>query len=204
MKKYLFWVTIAIIAVAAGLGVNYAAHDIIRDALARAYQAIHTAANAIPQPWYIVFLVLVILISAARSLLGDEGGRPRQRVEPGGGRAAEWHEWLVRADQPTGGRLFYRWRVARSLARLAGEVVAHEEGISPGEAERLIEDGDVVLPPAIQSYFLTSMRSRPTLSGGWWSRLPRGRPAGPLDLDPSQAVEWIETQMEVPHDNQHP
>jgi hypothetical protein len=136
--------------------------------------------------------------------LGSSLRRPGQQAEPAGGRAAEWREWLERTAQPNDARLFYRWRVARNLARLASEVAAHRQGISPGEAERQIEDADVDLPVAIRDYFLASMRSRPTRSKPWWSRISHIQASTALDLDPIQVVEFIETQMEVPHDNRHP
>jgi len=203
-KRYWFWIAVAVTTVGTGLVVYFAAHDVIRAAVARAYTVIHTLANAIPQPVYLILLLLAILISAARSLVEDEGRGWGRHVEPAGGRAEEWREWLEQAGRPAPSQQFYRWRVARNLARLASEVVAHEQGIVPGEAERLIEDGDVVLPAAIRSYFLGSMRSRPALAGAWWERLPRVQPSGPLDMDPHQAVEWIENQMEAPYDNRHP
>jgi hypothetical protein len=189
----LYVALVAVLTLVVGLAVNYAAHGIVRDVLVRVYQALYAAANAIPQPFYLAFLILVVLLSAARSLLGDEGGLLRQRQEPAGGRVAEWRERLERAAQPAPSQRFYRWRVARDLARLAGEIVAHQKGISPGEAERQIEDGDVVLPSAIQSYFLASIRSRPARSGSRWERLSHTQPPGPFDLDPAEAVDWIET-----------
>lgn len=203
-RKYLILLIIAVLTIVVGLMVNYAAHDAIREALARAYQVVYAIANAIPQPYYWLLLILIILVSAARSLLGDAGWRPRWQPEITGGRTAEWREWLERAAQPGRAAPFYRWLLARNLARLASKVLAHQQGISPSEAERQIEDGDIVFPVDIQQYFLASLRSRPTHPGSLWSRLFHPQTSDPLDLDPLQAVELIENQMEVPHDNRHP
>jgi len=205
MKKYLpFIVIIAVLTVVVGLVVNQVAQGVIRDALVRVYQAVYAAASAIPQPYYWAFLILVILVNAVRSITSEGGPSPSPELPTAGGRAAEWREWLERAAHPTSYRLFYRWLVARNLARLASEVVAHEKGVPPGEAEREIEDGDIPLPPAIRDYFVASLRSRPTRHESRRGHLLDAQPPGPLDLDPAQAVELIETQMEVPHGNRNP
>ena len=202
-RKHLFVIIIAALTIALGLAMNFLAQGAIRDTVIRVFRVAYAAANAIPQPYYWFVLILIILISALRSLMGDEGWRPNRRTAPTGGRTSEWREWLERAAQPSRARLFYQWLVARNLARLTSEVLAHQQGISPGEAERQIEDGDVVFPAAIHDYFLASLRTRPTRPGSWWSRLFHPQSPEPLDLDPLHAVELIETQMEVPHDNRH-
>jgi hypothetical protein len=202
-KKYLLIAIVVTLAIAAGLVVNQVAHGVIRTALMRGYQAVYAAASAIPQTYYWAVLILVIVVSAVHSVVADEDRHPRQGPPSAGGRASEWRNWLQRASLPHSSRSFYRWQVARSLARLSCEVLAHQEGIPVGEAERRIEDGDVALPENVRNYFLTSMRSRPRRDNPLWRYVSDVEPT-PLDLDPAQAVEFIETQMEVPHDNRNP
>ena len=195
---------VIVLAVVLGLLLHSVAREAVRSALIRTYDAVHTVFSAIPQPYYWAFLILVIVLSALRSIVGDEVQSRAPALPPDGGRTAEWQDWLERAAQPASSRSFYRWLTARNLAKLFSEIVAYQEGIAPGEAERHIEDGDIVLPPDVRDYFLTSMRSRPTHGGPWWGHLSRAQPHSPLDLDPTQAVELIETQMEVSHDNRNP
>ena len=205
MRRTLLLIAIVLVlAVVFGLLLHTVAREAVRSALIRAYDVVRTVLSAIPEPYYWGFLILVIVVSALHSIVGDEGQSLPAPLHPAGGRTAEWRDWLTRAAQPARYRPFYRWLVARSLAKLSSEIVAYQESIPPGEAERLIENGDVVLPPAVRDYFLTSMRSRPTRGGIWRARLSRSQPHSPLDLDPTQAVDLIETQMEVPHDNRHP
>ncbi len=205
MKKYLpRAAALAVLAVSLGLLLYGLAREQIREALIQAYSAASAAASAIPQAIYLGILILIILISAARSILGEIGRIGERKTAAAGGRTAEWREWLKRTMRPAGSRDFYSWQVARGLARLAGEVLAHQLGIPPGEAERRIEDGDVDLPEEVRRYFVASLRSRPTRSGHWWTRLVGPSPPHPLDLDPERAVDYIESQMEVPCDNQRP
>lgn len=197
-------IVLAALAVSLGLLLYGLAREQVREALVRAYSVAAAVASAIPQPIYWGLLILTILVSALRSLLGgidQDGGRA---AEPAGGRVAEWREWLERSALPAGSRHFYRWQVARGLARLAGQVLAHQLGIPPGEAERRIEDGDIELPEEVRRYFVASLRSRPTRSGPWWARLAGPSEPHPLDLNPERAVDYIESQMEVPHDDYRP
>jgi hypothetical protein len=206
MKRYRAFIVIVIVIVLAvmlGLLLQSAAREVIRSALVRTYEAVRALASAIPQPYYWALLILVIAVSAVHSIVGEEDRRPSRASPPTGGRAAEWRNWLERAAQSTSSRSFYRWQVARNLAKLSSEIIAYQEGIPPGEAERQIEDGDVVLPADVRDYFLASIWSRPVRYGSWWTRRSGAQPPSPLDLDPAQAVNLIETQMEVSHDNRN-
>jgi hypothetical protein len=205
MKKYLLPAGV-VLAVAVGLGLllHTVAREAIRQALIRAYQAVHGAAAAIPQQVYLAILILLIVLSAARSILGETGGHSRDEPEIVGGRAAEWRERLQRAARPAAYQAYYRWQVARNLAKLAAEVVAHQQAISPGEAERQIEDGDVALPAGVRDYVLAGLRSRPVQPTSWWTRLSASRAPDPLELDPQQVVEALESYLEVSHGHPHP
>lgn len=197
-------VALAVLAVSLGLLLYVLAREQVREALVRVYNAAAAVASAIPQPIYWGMLIAIILVSALRSLLGEvaqDGGRA---AEPAGGRVAEWREWLERSALPAGSRHFYRWQVARGLTRLDSEALAHQWGIPVGEAERWIEDGDIALPEEVRRYFVASLRSRPTRSGPWWAQLAGPSGPHPLDLNPERAVEYIESQMEVPDDDSHP
>ena len=204
-KKLLFGVMIAVLTIVAGLIVNDVAQGLIRGVLVHIYQSAALIANAIPDSYYQTLLLIVILLAAARSLrVVERSERSPLPAGPAAGRTAEWREWLERATRPAGRNLFYRWRVARSLARLAGDAVAHQKGLSSSEGERLIEDGDVEIPAEVQSYFVASMWSRPHRPASPRGRLLRHHTPGPFDLEPARAVEWIETLLEVTYDNQHP
>lgn len=143
--------------------------------------------RSVPQWVYWSLLVaggaLVALISLGRhlSLTLQRAATEKQAADPGPvERLAHYIRNAKRGP-------YFKWLIAHRLSDLA-----QAAGIPRGSGA----GGDPGLTsPQIQAYLQAGM-DRPPLDTRRWGFLSR-RPPSPLDLDPSQVVEYLASQMEI-------
>jgi hypothetical protein len=161
--------------------------------------------RSIPQPLlWSLFLALALSV-AARSLGGRErparGMREVQAESPGRVRV-----WARRIQLAARGD-YSRWRLAHDLRKLTLDVLAHRERLTPEQFKRRLGTGEVHAPPAVQAYLRAGLMPMPSGPIGLFSRLRqqlRSRAqTSPLDPDLESAVQFLESQLEVPHDRRN-
>lgn len=164
-----------------------------------AYQIVAYGVESLPHflLWALgVLAVLAILLSA---LIGwsEQSRAALPRVVERPGPLARWAQVAGRALPPSPFRVYERWRLARDLAHLAADVLAHTRRLGRGEATAFLARGDLDLPPAIAAYLRAGLADPPP------GRFPRPRSllgrkdTSPLDLDPGQVVAFLEKEMEL-------
>lgn len=92
--------------------------------------------------------------------------------------------------------IYYRWRVANRLSKLARDLLAQREGLEPKEVQQNNLTGRDWSPPHnvdmyFQSGLFDSFSSFPRPR--WW--LFKSAEPTPLDLDVEEVVEYLEEQM---------
>jgi len=171
-------------------------HDLARQALdwlLFAYQIGLRYVETWPQQvlWaLLVILVLAVLLGrlfgwSERRRAARQGGRPRR------GLVAEWAQWTTWAAERSTLRQYYRWRLARELAMLATDVLAHTRRISLAQARHLLEHGEVEAPAEVRAYLQAGRGDLPEERFLFLGRLLDRRKASPLELDPARVVDFL-------------
>jgi hypothetical protein len=161
--------------------------------------------RSIPQPLlWSLFLTLVLFV-AVRSLgkRGGSVGGMREAEAESPGRVWVWARRIQLAARGD----YSRWRLAHYLRKLILDVLAHRERLTPEQLKRRLGTGEVVAPPAVQAYLRAGLMPMPSGPIGLFSRLrqqlrSRARPS-PLDAGLESAVQFLENQLEVPHDRRN-
>jgi hypothetical protein len=152
--------------------------------------------EALPQvAWWVVFLLLLVLL-AVRSILRYLKFSPRL---PGAGqddrlsRARCWSHWLQVSRQGD----YSRWLLARNIAKLALEILAHQERRSLEQTRQLMQAGKIHLPPEVHAYLRVGLDAPSFRHYSEFLNLLRStRSASPLDLDPEVVIRYLETRIE--------
>lgn len=137
-----------------------------------------------------VFVLLIFLIMAT-SFLGHRArrGRVKPAHPPEPGRVERWAFLLARAQNDN----YFKWRLGQQLQKLALRAIAHQKGQSIKETRLQLRQGDLNLPPELQTFFEASLQPLGYLAAnrrfGFWRG--RRRPS-PLDLDPQRVVAFLE------------
>jgi hypothetical protein len=152
--------------------------------------------EAMPQVvWWIAFLVIIVLL-AIRSLLRNLKISPlrEQPIQTDRlSRARAWRHWLEISEQGD----YSRWLLARNMAKLALEMLAHQERQSLDETRQLIRAGKIRLPADVQAYFQVGLDAPSFRHYSEFLTLLRStRSASPLDLDPEIVIQYLEERME--------
>jgi len=161
--------------------------------------------RSIPQPLlWSLFLTLVLFV-AVRSLgkRGGSVGGMREAEAESPGRVRVWARRIQLAARGD----YSRWRLAHYLRKLILDVLGHRERLTPEQLKRRLGTGEVHAPPAVQAYLRAGLMPMPSGPIGLLSRLRqrlrlRARPS-PLDPDLESAVQFLENQLEVPHDRRN-
>jgi hypothetical protein len=152
--------------------------------------------RSIPQVILWGFFLTAILFIAWRSLSSKDQviEKPAPVVADRPGRVATWERWLDRANQG----YYSRWRLARHLADLTIDIIAHREKLSPGAARQYLESGQLEAPPEIRDFLATGLLppGSDRFSELRYRFFPSTRPAS-LQLEPREIVLFLETYMEV-------
>ena len=171
----------------------------VLDWLILAYQIAAYGVESLPRLLLWVLGVLAVLAILLSSLIGWP--EPPREVPPHvaerPGPVGRWAQWTSRALPPSPLHVYERWRLARDLARLGADVLAHTRRLGRGEAAARLARGDLDLPRAIGAYLQAGLADPPP------SRFPRLRhllgqkDPSPLNLDPGQVVAFLEKEMEL-------
>jgi hypothetical protein len=149
--------------------------------------------EAFPQIFLWIVLLVAILLMEAASLITDMSSQGRETVsrKPVYGPIESLAEWLVRA--PRG--LYFKWLIANRMGKLArGVITFHARQGSQSRWEPLAGPGWD--PPREVAAYLESGLN------GSFADYPRPRwpfpkqDPTPLDIDPAEAIDYIESTME--------
>lgn len=139
----------------------------------------------------LMFIVVLIFIG---SLLGGESRKKKEKAPKKSleGPIEEFSTALKKAEAG----VYYRWRIANRLAKLARELLAQREGMHVNEVHANGLSGRDWSPPSdLDEYFRAGLY-------GSFASYPRSRwpfsqaEPTPLDLDVVEAVEFLESQIE--------
>ncbi len=156
--------------------------------------------HAFPQLTLWIVLVVGVFLIAAGSFTTDKI-RPAGREEKKKtvkGPVEDLALWLARTRYGN----YFKWVVARRLGILSREIRLHRtrQAFRPGEDAPA---GDWNPPRGVGAYLESGLN-------GSFADYPRPRwpwqspEKTPLDLNPEEAVEFLESELETSHDRRHP
>ena len=139
--------------------------------------------------WVIVFLVLFILVF---SLAPQPRFRRKEaeKTKPLQGQVEGLAIWLIKAEKG----IYFKWRVANRLGKLAYQLLLHRESGRPRSVFAPLLGSDWEPRKELQQYLETGLH-------GSFADFPHtGRLSAqqrtPLDLDIAEAVDFLESQVE--------
>ena len=191
MKRFVPLIVILVLALALAFLLDDFVRQVIVGPLLYALWIGGLILRSLPQFVFWGLFVLVALIIVVRSLDRDFSVQRRRRR---GGRitrgyVASWQRQLRQADaQP-----YFRWRLARSLAKLSQEIMAPTDPVNPDERQSQAEMM-AALPPEIAAYFQAEVPREPAVISRWYRRQPE-RTSTALDLDPGMVVDYLEKEV---------
>lgn len=105
--------------------------------------------------WYI-FLYIGLLLAVHTVIKIHQPGKERKR-EPATypGPVSEWTQRLETIQEG----MYYRWRLAQRIRRVAENVLSSRTGLSPQQVRQRIKSGDVDLDPAFLNYLQATYRA---------------------------------------------
>lgn len=152
--------------------------------------------EAFPQVFLWIVLIVAVVLMQIASVITDSAstGREAAKRKPAQGPVESLAEWLVRA--PRG--MYFKWLIASRLGNLSRGLIAFHSRQEPrSKWEPLAGPGWD--PPREVAAFLESGLN------GSFADYPRSRwpfqkqNPTPLDIDPVEAIDYIESQMEKDH-----
>jgi hypothetical protein len=194
-RQWLALAGILIISLLLAFPLREAVHFIVVVPLAYVFWFLNLYYQTIPELLiWIGFLVLIGII-----IITNLVGEPRRPVRiPGVKKEFEGpvEKLSISLEKARRGS-YYRWRVAHRVAKIARELLAQREGLELGQVHAKRLTGQDWTPPReLDEYFQAGLFNtfasfpRPR----WW--LMRPEPT-PLDLDVSEAVDYLETQLKA-------
>jgi hypothetical protein len=153
--------------------------------------------HTVPQIVFWILLVAGIFFAGAQSFISAIGFTRREKSagKPITGQVQELAAALERSPEGT----YLKWTVAHRLGKLARGLLSQREGRSAGKGLARLEGRDWSPPEPVARYLEAGLN-------GSFADYPRqrwpaaGRPPIPLDLDPGDAVRYLESQMETQYD----
>jgi hypothetical protein len=145
--------------------------------------------------WVIIFLVLFMLVF---SLLTQPGFRPQTTIKPKPpqGAVEGFAIWIRKAEKG----IYFKWLVANRLGKLAYQILLHRESGRPRSVFAPLLGTDWEPSKELQQYLETGLH-------GSFADFPNtgyltsSQPT-PLDLNVGEAVEFLESQIEIGHSPQ--
>lgn len=160
--------------------------------------------KAVPQHAYWVLFVLVALAIAVASLVRRKAHGERSSSETSDhlGRVQQLAQVVRGADRS----LYLKWQLARLLGWLVLDstdyrLPADNDG---GVLARFLED-ERHASPEVRDYLVAGLDRWPYERTGCITRIKQllrvRAPVGALDLDPEEAIRFLEDQLEISHDS---
>ena len=148
--------------------------------------------EAFPQVFLWIVLVSSIAIMEAASLFMDQGAQTRAepKRKPVRGPVESLAEWMVRA--PRG--LYFKWLIAQRLGKLSRGLISFYARQEPKSAWEPLTGPGWDPPREVAAYLESGLN-------GSFADYPRPRwpfiksNPTPLDIDPVDAIDYIESQM---------
>jgi hypothetical protein len=139
--------------------------------------------------WVIIFLVLFLLVF---SLAKEPGFRARTiiKAKPPQGPVENFAIWIRKAENG----IYFKWLIANRLGKLAYQVLLHRESGRPRSVFAPLLGTDWEPSQELRQYLEIGLH-------GSFADFPHTRslsspPHTPLDLDVTEAVEFLESQVE--------
>ncbi len=141
--------------------------------------------------WVVFVMVTIIVLFRSLHLRISLPHRARRTVKlrPSRGYVAHWQNQLERADR----QLYFRWQLAKSLARMSQQILTTTEPLHPDEANPTPAMLDT-LPPEIAAYFQSPPPRKPAARVRWYQRQPENKNEA-LELDPEVVIAYLEKEM---------
>lgn len=139
--------------------------------------------------WVIVFIVLLTLVF---SMVPQSTSRPREvpKPNPTQGQVEGLAIWMRKAEKG----IYFKWLVANRLGKLAYQILLHRESGRPRSVFAPLLGTDWEPRQEVRQYLETGLHGSFTDFPGT-GRLSAPRQT-PLDLNISEAVEFLESQVE--------
>jgi hypothetical protein len=190
------WIVLALVVLLAAV-LTYLLRDFINDKvvvpLAYLWWRVGLYYHVVPENGWWATVVVIVFFMVLRSFNTEEPSHDRDLAEsqPAQGPVEELTIWLMKKSNSA----YYRWLVANHLAKLVRGFLIQSDGRDAGRWD-ILYSGSAWDPPEAVGAYLRSGLNRPTASFRS-SSAPWGRSQmAPVDLDPEQAVAYLESQME--------
>ena len=152
--------------------------------------------ESLPQGFWWVALLLVLLVIAVKSLIrkSDASGTLNSKSSLNKSRLELWIKWLEQADQ--GG--YFKWYLAHKLSLLTLTVLSSQERYSNDQLDIIIRQGLSNLPDNLQEYMLIGLDNRMSFNFSAKNPVPFfSQPTVKLTLQPEEIIEFLEDQLEI-------
>ena len=146
--------------------------------------------------WAVTFIVLILLVF---SMIPRSAPRRQElpRPSPPQGQVEGLAIWMKKAEKG----IYFKWLVANRLGKLAYQMLLHRESGRPRSVFTPLLGVDWEPRQEVQHYLEIG------LHGSFTDYPHHGRRAAaghtPLDLDVSEAIDFLEAQLENGHSSQH-
>ena len=141
-------------------------------------------------------LVLILALLALRSF-GRRQPLTARRKPPAEDRLSQVRAWTQSVTQASGGTFNARWLLARQVARLAVDMIAHQERMNSGQASLRLQSGQIPMPPEIRDYLLAGLGLPEQSQFADLLPMRSDHGASPLDLNPEIVVEYLENRIQT-------
>jgi len=149
---------------------------------------------SIPQIGIWALFIFIALIVALRSLARKQSPPSKVPIPEAGRvkRIGTWAKSIRQADED----FYYQWQLAQELQKLTVQALANDERVERSEIRRRLEQGTINdMSPELLAYLQAGMTSFAHLSDNK-SRFGLGKQTSPLDIDPTQVIQYLEDKIE--------
>lgn len=190
-RKPLFIILFSILCLTAAFAFRKLIYQIVIIPLAYVWWVLTLYYHLLPQGVIWILLIFIILFTALRGLLPEIPiGRPiplkKKKVQ---GPIESLSELIHKGSEGN----YYKWSVANRLGRAARELLDQREGRQLKKKFTRLTGRSWLPPNEVAAYLEAGLNGTfadyPKRS---WSRSPRT----PLDLDPQQVIEYLESELE--------
>lgn len=149
--------------------------------------------------WWVIIVVVVFMLVFSLIPEGRIRGREESKPKLQAGQVESLTVWLRKAEKG----IYFKWLVANKLGKLAYQILLHRESGRPRSVFAPLVGVDWAPPHELQNYLEIGLH-------GSFADFPHvNRPFGaapktPLDFDITEAVEFLEAQVENGRSSQRP
>ena len=153
------------------------------------------AFKSIPQSICWSALLIIVVVVALKSL-GRLRGVSSPRPKPPSPRLGRVAMWTERIELSLTGK-YSRHRLGYYLGKLIIDVLAYDERLDSREIGRRVEQGELVLPPDVETYLMARLQPGLATHPGFWAQLKtlvglEHRVSVPLTHELERVVQFLE------------